>query len=563
MRAIKTKFKKATATPRRRIITLSILLVFLSAIAGGIWYWNANKKAIIRNELEKAINKKSKGLYKIQYDNMELDEVAGSLSVSNLNLAYDSIKYTDLEKQEKAPPVLFNIHIPGINVSGVKTPRALLEKEIAGKKLEIKKPVIDIIYTHSGKDSLRITPTKELYEQILGNLDLIKMDTVLITGAQINTRNRKTGKTIIQFLNTSITLVDVQVDSTGNADITRLLFAKEIDMSCEKLAWSSPNKLYNYSADSISLSSLSRDLRIKSFRLDPTLNEAAFVKALPTQDDRFDFLINNIRIRNIDLPELFNEKIVADSMLIQSASFKIYRDLAIPRDKKNRVGSYPHQVIVKIPVPFHVGKLILSGGFLEYKERNHITRQSGKVQFYNIYAAINNFTNDKTAIAANNIMTADISSRFLNKTPLKVTWSFYLLHPKGRFDVKGTLGAINAEELNPLTEPMGPARIKEGNISRLEFNLQGHDYGMDGNVKFLYDNLKVIILEKDKGSKELDEKALLSFAANIMIKNSNPKRNEKIRVIQIHNDRDINRSIFHVTWKTLFKGVKESAGINK
>jgi hypothetical protein len=392
---------------------------------------------------------------------------------------------------------------------------------------------------------------------------MIKMDTVLITGAQITTLNLKTGKTNIQFQNISITLVDVQVDSAGNADITRLLFAKEIDMNCEKLAWSSPNKLYNYSADSISLSSLSRDLRIKNFRIDPTLNEAAFVNALPTQDDRFDFSINNIRIRNIDLPELFNEKIVADSMLIHSASFKIYRDLAIPRDKKNRVGSYPHQVIAKIPVPFHVGKLILSGGFLEYKERSLITRQSGKVQFYNIYAAINNFTNDKKAIAENNIMTVNVSSRFLNKTPLKVTWSFHLLHPKGRFDVKGTLGAINAEELNPLTEPMGPARIKEGNINRLEFDLRGHDYGMDGNVKFLYDNLKVTILEKDKDSKELDEKALLSFAANIMIKNSNPKRNEKIRVIQLHNDRDINRSIFHLTWKTLFKGVKESAGINK
>jgi hypothetical protein len=563
MQAIKTKFKKATATPRGRIITLVILLVFLSAIASGIWYWNANKKAIIRNKLEDGILEKSKGLYKIKYDNMELDEIAGSLSVSNLSLAYDSIKYIELEKQEKAPPVLFNIYIPEINVTGVKTPRALIENEIAGNKLEIKRPVIDIIYTHSGKDSLLIAPTKELYDQILGNLNLIKMDSVLITGAQINALNRKTGKTNIQFMNISITLVDVQVDSTGNADITRLIFAKEIDMNCEKLAWSSPNRLYNYIADSISLNSLSRDLRIKSFRIDPTLNEAAFVKALPTQDDRFDFSINNIYTKNINLKELFYEKIVADSMLIHSASFKIYRDLAIPRDKKNRVGSYPHQVIEKIPVSFRIGKLSLSRGFVEYKERNHITRQSGKVQFYNLYAAISNFTNDKKAIAANNIMTANVSSLFLNKTPLKVSWVFYLLHPKGRFDVKGTLGAINAEELNPLTEPMGPARIKEGHIQRLEFDLSGDDYGMDGHVKFLYDDLKVAILEKDKGSKELDEKLLTSFVANIMIKNSNPKRNEDVRTIQVHNDRDKNRSIFHVTWKTVFKGVKETAGINK
>jgi hypothetical protein len=61
-------------------------------------------------------------------------------------------------------------------------------------------------------------------------------------------------------------------------------------------------------------------------------------------------------------------------------------------------------------------------------------------------------------------------------------------------------------------------------INGAEFNLQGHDYGMDGAVKFLYEDLTVTVLEKDKGVKELDKKSLLTFLANIAIKNSNPKR---------------------------------------
>lgn len=563
MQAIKTKLKKVTATPKGLIIVFSILIFFIAAIAGGIWWWNTHKKAIIRNKLETAVRKKSNGLYKIKYDSLKMDEINGYLSISNMTLLYDSVRYMDLEKQGKTPSILISIHIPKITVSGVKTPRALIDDEIVGRKLELKNPVINIMYTNSGKDSSRAAPPKEVYEQILGNLDLIKVDTVLITGAQIITSSFKTKKPGIQLQDISIVLVDVKVDSASSTDTTRMLFAKELSLDCGKLAWSSANKLYNYSADSISISSVSRNLHIKSFRIAPTLNEVAFVKALPFQDDRFDFSFSHIQMQNINMLQLFEENLVADSMLIGAATFKIYRDLIIPRDKKNRVGSYPHQVMENIPVPFRVGKIILSNGFIEYKERNNITRQSGKVQFYSVYASISNFTNEKKAIAVNNVMTVDMSSRFLNKTPMKIAWLFYLLHPKGRFDVKGTMGAIDATLLNPLTEPMGSTSIKEGKINGAEFNLHGYDYGMDGPVKIQYEALKVTMLEKDKLSKELDKKSLLSFLANIVIKNSNPKKNEDVRVVQVHLDRDINRSIFNFAWKTLFKGIKETVGIKK
>jgi hypothetical protein len=185
------------------------------------------------------------------------------------------------------------------------------------------------------------------------------------------------------------------------------------------------------------------------------------------------------------------------------------------------------------------------------------------VQFYNVQAAINNFTNDKKAIADNNVMTADITTSFLNKTPLKTHWVLYILHPKGRFNVKGSMGPISAAELNPLTEPMGPATIKDGKINSLEFDLEGNDYGMDGMVKMLYQDLKVSMLEKDKGSKEMDKKFLTSFVANLIIKNDNPKNNDAPRVMQVHFDRDTNRSIFHLLWKTIFKGVRETVGIKK
>lgn len=461
------------------------------------------------------------------------------------------------------PPILLNIRIPEIIITGVKTPRALIDKEIVGTKLEIKNPSIEIIYTMAGKDSVRNIPTKEVYEQILGDLNQISVDTVELYGANIKTNNLKTKRQTIELSNAFIHLVDVKIDSAANADTTRLLFSKTVSINCDKLSWLSANNLYRYGADTLSISSAGNSVYVKKFYIAPQLAEDAFVRSLPTQDDRFDFSVKDIRITNINFNQLLNESIMADSMLIGSASFKIYRDLNIVRDKKNRVGTYPHQSIEKIPIPVDVKVVALSNSFIEYKERSITTKQTGRVQFHNVQAVIKNLTNNKELIAENNIMSVDIYSSFMGMTPLHILWSFYLNNPNGRFDVKGNLGSFNAKALNVLTEPMGPARLEDGTIKSVSFNLAGHDYAMDGSVKMIYDDLKVAILEKDEETKKLDKKKLASFAANIVIKNSNPSGKNDPRVEQVHFDRNTNRSIFHLSWKTLFKGIKETVGIKK
>jgi hypothetical protein len=563
MRTIHKRIKKATSTPKGRIVFFSILLLILCAIAAGLLYWNFYKKQIIRTKLESAIKEKSKGLYSVKYDSLSLDEVAGDLSAKNFRLTYDSNKYMALLKEGDVPPTLLTISIPSLSVAGVKTPRALLSKEIVGKKLQINDPVIDIFYTHAGKDSTRNAPTKEVYEQILGNLNLIHIDTVLISNATITTRDLRTGVKKVQMMNTNIQLVNVAVDSAGDADTSRILFAKEVVINVAKIAWS-PEKKYDYNLDSVSLSTVSKNVHIGAFRLRPLLDEASFTRSLRLADDRFDFSVQDINISNIDFAQLSREELVADSVIINSATFKIYRDISLPHDRLSRVGTYPSQAVMKSSLPMNIRSIVFNNTFVEYKERNAKTGQAGKVQFYNTRATVSNVTNKPELVKANNVMVVDAVARFLGKAPLHANWKFYLGSPNGRFDLKGTLGEIDATQLNVLTVPMGPARIEKGVIHSLQFNLAATDYAMSGKVTMLYDDLKVAVLQKDDDTKEVKKKKLASLAANVMIKNSNPSGNKtEPRTTDAKFQRDTHRSMFHMTWKTIFKGVKESVGINQ
>lgn len=564
MQIITKKISKATSTPKGRIIFFGIIIGLLGISAGAVAYWSFYRKQIVRNKLEDAVREKSKGLYEVHYDELTMDEVAGDLVVTNFSLQYNNAKYEALQANGSAPPTLLKIHIPSIIVSGVKTPRALLSKEIVGKNLQIINPVIDIIYTYSGRDSARNVPTKEVYEQILGNLNLIKIDTLMISNASITTRDIKTGKAKVELKHTSVRLQDVKVDSSAWADTTRLLFSKEIDILSSGVSWKSSEKPYSFGIDSVHLNSVTRQVYIGRFHIDPLLPEDAFIRSLPRQEDRFDFSIKGITISNMDFPALFNEEIFADSIKAKTASLKIYRDLGYKRGIRGPLKLFPHQSLLKIPVPFQLKKIILANAFIEYKERAVISRQAGKVQFYNAHTVITNLTNRQDAAASNNMLTVDVSTRFLNKAPLRVTWKFYLFNPNGRFDIVGNLGAMDATQVNALSVPMGPARIESGMINGLSFNLAGSNSSMTGDVRLLYKDLKVSLLQKDEETRKLEKRKLASLAANITIKNSNPSgKKDEVRVAHVNFIRDKHRSIFHLSWKSLFTGIKESAGIKK
>lgn len=560
MQKIKHRIKTAASTPRGRIWLLVILLVIVAAIGGGIMYWNYNKKSLIRNKLESTVNEKSEGLYNLKYGDLQIDEVGGNLTIKDLNMNYDSSRYLSLKNNDEAPSALLKIHIPSIEITGVKTPRALMSNEIVGKNLLIDSPVIEIYYTYSGKDSSRNIPTSEVYKEILGNLNMIKMDTVTMKDATIVTKSLRTGKSIIKLEKSTIQLVNLAIDSTSSLDSTRLLFSKEMNMDIQKISWSSGNKLYNYSIDNLSLNSVASEVKIAHFAIDPTLGESAFVKSLPAQDDRFDFSFKGIQISNLNFHALLNEKLIADNMQIDNSSFKIYRDLSIPRDNKNRTGKYPHQLFAKIPMDINIRKLVLASCFVEYKEKNPRSEQAGKVQFHQTHAVFQNVNNHPGK--SNNIMTAEVNTSFLNKAPLNVNWKFYM-NGTGRFDIKGKLGAMVASEVNPISEPMGPARLEDGKIQSFEFNLKGSNNNINGTVLFLYEDLKISLLEKDKGEKELDRKGVTSLFANIMIKDDNPTRKNEPRRIQVDLARDPNRSIFYLIWKGMFKGIQETVGIKK
>ena len=93
MEVIARNDKKAIRRRKVKIILLSISFILIALVGFGFWYWSTNKNVIIEKELAKAITKNNEGFYKINYDDMKVDEGTGSPSVTNMKVSYDSLEY--------------------------------------------------------------------------------------------------------------------------------------------------------------------------------------------------------------------------------------------------------------------------------------------------------------------------------------------------------------------------------------------------------------------------------------------------------------------------------------
>ncbi|WEK33502.1 MAG: hypothetical protein P0Y53_13505 [Candidatus Pseudobacter hemicellulosilyticus] len=540
-----------------------ILIIVLVLIAGGVVFWNLYKKRLVKQEVTRTVSEKTNNLYSISTGKLDLDEVAGNLAVTNISLQPDSLIYNQLSATGDDPGILVKLHIPSLSVTGVKTPKALLNSEIVGRRVLIDHPVIELFFTNKGKDSLRNVPDKEVYKQVLGNLKLLALDTVSIVNAQVITRDWKSGDLRMELDSVSIDLYGIAVDSLHDKDSTRIAFAEQVNLQCKKMSMHSKNKLYKYEIRNVDFNSGQKKLHVQHTQIIPNKPEAAFLQQFKYANDRFDISIRDISLVNLNTAAFMREKIEADSVVIGSSSYKIYRDLSYPHDGKNRIGTYPHQALMKMPVDIYFKTARFNNAYIEYKERNPKSKKSGLVRFHQVQLMIHNLTNQQERLKDNPVCKVDFRARFLDKAPISATINFYPLADNGKFTISGEMGKMPAPGVNELTEPMGLAKIETGTISRLNFSFAANDYRADGPLTILYDDLKVALLKRDSAENKLEKKKLVSLLAAIQVKKANPGKDKEVRREEVHFERDTKKSFFNLVWKSIFTGVKQSVGINK
>jgi hypothetical protein len=696
-----------------------LLAVIVAGAIAGYIYWQKNKKGIVKNAIQNAIEKKSDSLYFIHYDSSQIDEVNGNASFYKITLQSDSIQKEMLKADDSLPNTLYNISAEEVTARGVDIPGLLQGNNVSAKAIIINKPRIQIINTGADKPKpFNYNDTLELYKKILGRFNSIRGDTIQVINGTVLITDKK-GKPLTTLENINISLNHFLIDSTRNYENIISYFIKDVTVSVENiqlpesdnknrinitnLLYDAPkrllkvaaiqqykrsntsalvdiknvqvtnlntdafilfqqlkagqvtadgglitiykkskklqsgnealvltndlideaqiggiqlgkttiviedpekpdkppfiindvqfsasdivsstnggtlsnlvsnanwnltaagfslitkNKLYKFTAEGLALNNKAGTVKVKRVSYKPLLTEAAFVKSLSVQKDRYDISVADINLGGLNFKKLISDNILETEEASLQVILKVFNDRTLPFNTTSKVGKYPYQALLKLPFQLYIKKLLVHDGGVYYKERGRKSHKTGTVSFSNINATLNNITNIAEKIKINGSLTLNAKAKFLNVTDLATEWSLPLNKSDTTFSATGSLGAMNATSLNSITEPLGMASIKKGSINNLVFDLTGNNYQVKGHTTFLYNDLAVSVLKMDDND-ELKKRGLVSFLANTLIVNNNPK-NGKTYTGEIDFERDVQKSFFNLLWKSIFAGVKNT-----
>jgi hypothetical protein len=550
--------RKVFHRSRKFYVLSTILLILFSA---GFLFWRNYKYKLVNKKLDQLVNVKSKGLYQLTYKNLIIDEALGNVSAENVEMIPDSLVYATLVDQKTAPENLFLVRIPKLEITGVITPKALLNKEISAHIIKVINANVEIRLSNGKKPAesgFSSGMRSDLYRMILGKLNSIKTDSLVLENTNL-TLSDKDSKTIrIATTGLSIRFSGVLIDSVHQNDSSRFLFSKDLAVHCDILKMPFKKQFSSLEVQGLDFNTLSRSFHTDKIYLKPLLSETDFAKAHKYAVDRLDIRIGSLDVQHINLQALLIGQMIADTIRISEASFHDFRDKSYPHDSTDRTNNYPQQAIMKLPFPVYVSKIFIRDSYIEYKEKNDKSDSSGKVSFFHVQADFDNVTNMLAHIKTNNRMILHFNALFLNEAPFHTNIKMTLNDRKGSFQMDAELGKINAVSLNPLLKPMALAEMDKGKISSLRYHLDATNTSAHGRLLLLYDDLSLKLLKKDDDKNKYKTKFFPTLAAGLVIKDANPK-NGKTRIGEIDYNRDINRSIFNLMWKSLFTAIKNVA----
>jgi hypothetical protein len=541
---------------KKTLLTIGVIILLLLATA---WYLGQRWQSQARLQLRSYVQEMSDSLYTLQYADLNMNILTGSLSLYKVSLVRDSAIYKKLQQQHKAPKFLYTFSADQVNLRYFKAIRYFRHKDLSAGALELNNPSIVLELNSRNIDT---TVHRNAYQNINKKINSLYIGSLLLNNINLKyTYIKKDSSLVItQLSQLQVHVKDFLIDSVALKDPTRFLYARNYEINLKDYKSRTPDSLYWMHVRDVSYSAAEQTLKVGQFSVEPRYSRQQFDIKVKTQRDRYDVRLNDIALLRLQPRMLLEDQVIwADKLTINSAKLDIYHNRMLPSSGEKKLGGFPNQLLLKVGIPIYIDTLIGKKAELSYTEINPKTQEAGKLTFNNLHARIRNITNIDSMIAKNSHFVADMDAILMNSGKLRARFDFSIKDTSGAFAVSGQVKTMEGKDLNPILKPLGQVEVKSCNINDLTFSMTGNEMAASGEVKFLYTDLKVNILKKDEGTDKFKHKGLISFLANMLfIKDSNPAKGET-RIGHPHFTRDPEKSFFNLVWKTLFTGIKEVA----
>ncbi len=544
---------------------IGILAFLIIAIVAASFYLKHNWKPIVEDHLYKLVESSTDGLYTLTYEDLDFQVFLGNAKVDEVRLVPDSNVYQRLVKEEKAPDNLYKVSLKELSIEGLKWREILKNKKLNIKGISLVHPDVELTNTyHAYNDTISDEPKESLYDKIkhlLSSIYIERIDTDKFNFKYVKVDSAETSETTVQ--NIDVHIQELLLDESSETDTSRLYFAKGLEVKITDFEYPISDSLYNLKFNSLGVSTHEKTLLVENFSMKPAVDRQEIFKRKNENVTIPDIEMDTIIFEELDFKKLTeNTQLIAEALRIKGGKVDLYKDKRYPDNVESKIGESPHQKLRDLDLLVHIDNILLDSIDLSYNQMSERFFKTGRISFEQISGILSEVTNDSTKLLNNPIITADLQAKIYGRGLLKTKFGFDMLDKNGAYTYKGSLGSMQASAFNKILTPLLNIELASGNVKGLRFDMKGTDYRNTGTLNFDYDNLKVSVLNKNQKGKQKSKKVTSFLLNTILINESNPNKKGEYTVGRINYQRVPEYTFFKTLWKSLFEGIKQSAGVD-
>ena len=547
---------------------IGILAVLLIVVLGAVWYLNRNWKPLLESKLAEVIHDSTDGLYSLTYDDLDLNILLGNITLTNAELIPDSAVYQQLISEEKAPNSRFHIQLNTLKVRRVGLRDIIFSNKLDIGSIVLESPNIHLTNQyHAFNDTVSNEEPQSLHDKIKDALSSISIKDIQLSQVNFKFTNidQENQESEMQLDSVQLRIHDILVDEASAADTTRIYYTKMIDASIPGFEYDLADGFYRAKFEDLSINTQDQFLQLTQVSFAPKMSKSAFFKQKNMNVTMAVLDFDTIRMDGLDFRGLIDKgRLAAKSTSLKNGAANLYMDKRYRPRPGTRIGTAPHQQLMKMNLPLQIDTVWLDNVDVLYGEMSGKFHREGVITFNAAQGTLTNVTNDTLSLQRDKFMRADLRAKIMNSGNLHAQFGFDMLSDNGAHTYKGSLGAMNATAFNRILQPLLNVEIGSGNIKKIVFDMQGTDYRNWGDFRFDYDNMKIKLLGDTDENGRKSSKRILSFLVNqILINDSNPDANEKYHIGRVTDyRRDPSHSFFKTLWQSLLEGIKQTAGIS-
>jgi hypothetical protein len=470
--------------------------------------------------------------------NDKIQSLNGTTSSIHVSLFSRSIKIGNLKWNSFPDSINANHHfisLGTVSATDIHLFELLLHKNLIVGELAIDSGKIQYDKSVLVKDHKK---ANSAYRSLfIKRLSLSAMDLLIKTDTTVNVSAR---------FGCTLADIDLKIDSTNH--LTYSLRSAEV--SAKNIIINKNVGMYGGKIARLYCNTMQQRILIDSASLVPNFGKYEFAHHLGMQTDRITVSIPKLLIEGIQLKEILDSSFVASKMQIQSFNIVAFRDKRVPSLHETYV-PLPMESFLKFPHKIKIDSVIIANSIVTVEEIPEKGSTSSIITFEDINATLAGFNNriqekseDHAVLHATGMLMGAGKINALFRLPLD---------GKSIYNAKGSISKMNFSKLNPALEPLANIRIESGYLNELTFNFNYTEFTSKGVLEIDYQDLHLIGLGKNHHSTNEIRTLLL----NAIVKNDRNKSSASSkRTGEINIQRDRQRFIFNIWWKSIRDGLK-------